>query len=41
MRCSWQVVFDMPALEFLNVIAYRIDRNAKEKREIELYQMTH
>lgn len=41
MRCSWQEVFDMPAIEFLNVIAYRIDRNAKEKREIELYQMTH
>lgn len=41
MRCSWQVVFDMPAIEFLNVISYRIDRNAKEKREIELYQKTH
>lgn len=41
MRCSWQAVFDMPAIEFLNVIAYRIDRNAKEKREIELYQKTH
>ena len=41
MRCSWQEVFDMPALEFLNVIAYRIDRNAKDKREIELYKLTH
>ena len=41
MRCSWQEVFDMPALEFLNVIAYRIDRNAKDKRDIELYKRTH
>lgn len=41
MRCPWQAVFDMPALEFLNVLAYRIDRNAKEKRDVELYKLTH
>ncbi len=41
MRCSWQEVFDMPALEFLNVISYRIDRNAKDKAEIEMFKRTH
>lgn len=41
MRCSWQQVFDLPAVAFLNVIAYRIDRNARDKEEIELYKQTH
>ena len=41
MRCSWQHVFDLPAIEWLNVIAYRIARDAKEKADIELFKQTH
>lgn len=41
MRCPWREVFDMPAVEFLNVISYRIDRNAHEKAEIERFKRTH
>lgn len=41
MRCSWDAVFAMPAVEFLNALSYRIDRNAKEKAEIEAYKRTH
>lgn len=41
MRCPWSEVFNLPALEFLNIISYRIDRNAKEKADIELYKRTH
>ena len=31
----------MPAIEFLNVICYRIDRNAKEKADIEKFKRLH
>lgn len=41
MRAAWTAVFDMPAIEWLNVIAYRIDRDAKEKADIELFKQTH
>ena len=40
-RCSWDVVWDMPVQEFLNIICYRRDKNEHEKQEIEKWKMTH
>ena len=41
MRCSWHEVYAMPVVEFLNGIAYRIDRNERERQAIERYKKTH
>ena len=41
MRCSWDVVLDKPAVEFLNVLAYRKDKDAAEKEAIEKWKRTH
>ena len=41
MRCSWHDVFALPAVEFLNTLAYRIDRNERERQAIERYKKTH
>ncbi len=41
MRCSWDYVFGLPALGFLNALNYRIDRNEKEKAEIERFKQLH
>lgn len=41
LRCSWDVVWDKPALEFLNIIAYRRDKLAKEREDIERWKRTH
>lgn len=38
MRQSWDSVFRMPALEFLNVVAYRRDKAEEEKRQIEKWK---
>ncbi len=40
MRCEWDKVWRMPALEFLNVLAYRKDRDAREQAEIKKFEMT-
>ena len=31
MRCSWDAVWDKPAVEFLNVLAYRKDKDAAQE----------
>jgi hypothetical protein len=41
MRCSWDDIFAKPAVEFLNVLSYRRDRDAAEKEAIERYKRTH
>lgn len=40
-RCSWDDVWRMTAVEFLNVLSYRTDRNEKEKADIEQWKRTH
>ena len=34
-RCSWDEVFRMTAIEFLNILSYRKDKSEKEREEIE------
>jgi hypothetical protein len=34
-RCSWDDVFRMTAIEFLNILSYRKDKMEKEKAELE------
>lgn len=34
-RCSWDDVFRMSAIEFLNILSYRKDKMEKEKAELE------
>ena len=41
MRCSWDAVWDKPAVEFLNVLAYRKDKDAAEKEALERWKRTH
>lgn len=41
MRCEWDKVWAMPAVEFLNILAYRKDRDAAEREAIRHYEMTH
>jgi hypothetical protein len=41
MRQSWNDTFRMPALEFLNVIAYRKDKAEEERRQIERWKKQH
>jgi len=38
MRVSWDDVWRMPAIEFLNVIAYRRDKAEAERRRIEQWK---
>lgn len=37
-RCSWEEVFRWTAIEFLNILSYRKDRDAKEKEDIEKWK---
>ena len=41
MRCSWDVVWDKPAVEFLNVLAYRKDKDAKAEEMLDKWKRTH
>lgn len=41
MRTSWDAIFDKPAVEFLNVLAYRRDRDAAEKEAMRRWKLTH
>jgi len=41
MRCEWDKVWQMPAVEFLNVLAYRKDRDAREREAIKQFERTH
>lgn len=38
MRVSWDEVFRLPALQFLNMICYRKDKAEEEKRKIEQWK---
>jgi hypothetical protein len=40
-RCSWNEVWQMTAMEFLNILCYRMDKIAKEQEEIEKWKRTH
>lgn len=40
-RCSWDDVYQMPVLQFLNILAYRKDKIAHEKAEIDRWKRTH
>ena len=40
-RCSWDEVWQMSALEFLNILAYRKDKMEKEKAELEQWRQRH
>lgn len=37
-RCSWDDVWRMTALEFLNILSYRKDKLEKQKRDIEAWK---
>lgn len=41
MKKSWDEVFSMNILEFLNVICYIKDKGEKEKADIERWKRTH
>lgn len=34
-------MLEKPAVEFLNILCYRIDRDAKQKADIERWKKTH
>jgi len=38
MRISWDEVFSMSVLQFLNMICYRMDKAEEQKREIERWK---
>lgn len=38
MRTDWDMVYKMPAMEFLNVVSYIKDKTEEEKREIEKWK---
>ena len=40
-RCSWDDIWRMSAIEFLNLICYRKDKIAKDKEELEKWKRTH
>ena len=40
-RCSWDDVMRWTAIEFLNILSYRKDKIAKEKKDIEDWKRTH
>lgn len=41
LRCSWDEVLTRPALEFLNILAYRKDKTEWEKAALEQWKRTH
>lgn len=41
MRESWSTVYEMPVIEFLNILAYRNDKNEKMRSEQEKWRRTH
>ncbi len=40
-RCPWEEVMRWTAIEFLNILSYRKDKIAKEKKDIEDWKRTH
>lgn len=41
MRCSWDDVWNKPAVEFLNVLAYCKDKARYEKEYLERWKRSH
>lgn len=41
LRCSWDEVWSKPAVEFLNILAYRRDKDAREREAVEKWRRTH
>ena len=41
LRISWHEVYHISVIEFLNVAAYRKEKNRKEKEALERWQKTH
>lgn len=41
MRCSWDYILKMTAMEFCNVLSYRKDKQAREKAAELKYIDTH
>jgi hypothetical protein len=41
MRCDWDTVWVMPAIEFLNVLSYSKDRDARAAEAIRNFEKTH
>lgn len=41
MRISWDAVWAKPAREFLNVLSYRRDRDARDQDATARWQNTH
>ena len=40
-RCSWDEVWHMSVIEFLNLLCYRKDKLEREKRQMEKWRKTH
>ena len=40
-RCSWDELMRWPAVEFLNILAYRKDKNEEEKRKLDEWKRRH
>jgi len=40
-RESWANVYELPILEFLNVLAYRRDKQAEQDKQREQWRRTH
>lgn len=41
LRCSWDEVWEKPAVEFLNTLAYSKDKTAWEAEALERWKRTH
>lgn len=41
LRCPWDSVWKMAAIEFLNILSYRRDKAEREKADIEKWKLTH
>ena len=40
-REGWSTVYSMNPYEFFNILAYRIDKNNEEKRQIDAWKRLH
>jgi len=40
-RCPWEAVFEMKALEFLNILCYRAEKLKKQDADAKKWEMTH
>lgn len=40
-KCDWDKVWEMKAIEFLNILCYARDKREEEKRRIEEWKRRH